>query len=119
MKVFVAWVIENVAIKETFKITSNLSVTDKVYQRLATIIGVYASGDAVRKALDKEREDIVKMYGAKALDDENTEDKHTFYTFGCGFYKVEGQEEGSKEGEKLENDRRGIPGIQEEDEKAE
>lgn len=99
MKVFVAWVIENVAIKETFKITSNLSVTDKVYHRLTTILGVYASGDAVRKALDKEKENVAKMYGAKALDDENTEDKHTFYTFGCGFYKVEGYEEGSKEGE--------------------
>lgn len=88
MKVFVAWVIENVALKETFKITSHLSVTDKVYQRITTILGVYASANAVRKALDKEKENIVKMYGVKALDDENIKDKHTFYTFACGTYEI-------------------------------
>lgn len=92
MKVFVAWVIENVAIKETFNITSLLSFSDKVYTRLTTILGVYSSADAVRKALDKEKENIVKMYGAKALDDENTEDKHTFYTFGCGLYEIKSEE---------------------------
>ena len=89
MKVFVAWVIENVALKETFEITSHLSVTDNVYRKLTTILGVYASANAVRKALDKKRENIEKMYGAKALDDENIEDKHTFYTLGCGTYKIE------------------------------
>lgn len=88
MKVFVAWVIKNVALKETFEITRHLSVTDKVYQRITTILGVYASANAVRKALDKEKENIVKMYGVKALDDENIKDKHTFYTFACGTYEI-------------------------------
>lgn len=89
MKVFVAWIIKNVALKETFEITSYFSVTEKIYHRMTTILGVYASADAVRKALDKEKENIVKMYGVKALDDENIKDKHTFYTFGCGTYKIE------------------------------
>lgn len=88
MKVFVAWIIKNVAVKETFNITSLLSFTDKVYTSLTTILGVYSSAEAVRKALDKEKENIVKMYGKKALDDENTKDKHTFYTFACGSYEV-------------------------------
>lgn len=91
MKVYVAWIIQNVAIEQTFNITNHLAVRDKVYTRIKTILGVYSSGEAVRKALDEERETIVKMYGAKALDDENTEDKHTFYTFGCGFYEIKGE----------------------------
>lgn len=90
MKAFVAWIIENVAIEQTFNITNHLAIRDKVYKEIKTILGVYSSGEAVSKALDEERKNIVKMHGAKALDDENTEDKHTFYTFGCGYYEIKG-----------------------------
>jgi len=100
VKVIVVDKIENVAFEETFgaKVgTTTITMTDMLYHTFTTILGVYASADAARKALENEKMELMKKYGEKALDDENIEDNHTFYTFATRVLELEGVDE--KEGE--------------------
>lgn len=93
MKVIVVEKIENVAFEETFSVTvgnATISLTDKVYHRLTTILGVYISVDAARKALENEKMELMTFYGENALDDENIDDMHTYYTFSTRMLELEG-----------------------------
>lgn len=84
MKVIVIEKTEYAAYSETFSArvgTTTIAMTDKLYHPFTTIIGVYVSADEARKAIENEKMELIKEYGEKALDDENIEDKHTFYTF--------------------------------------
>lgn len=100
MKVIVVEKIEHCAYRETFSEevgTTTITMTDMLYHTFTTILGVYVSVDAARKALENEKMELMNKYGEKALDDENIEDNHTFYTFASRVLKLEGVDE--KEGE--------------------
>lgn len=100
MKVVVVDKIEHVAFSETFSAqigTVTISMTDKLYHRFTTILGVYASVDMAREALENEKMELIEQYGEKVFDDENIEDMHTYYTFASRVLELEGVDE--KEGE--------------------
>ena len=93
MKVIVIDKIENVAFEETFgaKVgTATITMTDMLYHTFTTILGVYVSADAARKAIENEKMELMKKYGEKALDDENIADMHTYYTFASRVLELEG-----------------------------
>lgn len=95
MKVIVVMKVENVAFAETFSERVGITtivMTDKVYHRYTTILGVYVSADEARKAIENEKMELIKKYGKEALDDENIADKHTFYTFASRVLEVEGND---------------------------
>lgn len=84
MKVIVVDKIKNWAYDTTFKAklgTATIAITNKLYHTFTTILGVYVSVDAARKAIENEKMELIEMYGEKALDDENIGDMHTYYTF--------------------------------------
>lgn len=86
---------ENFAVEETFSVkvgTTTISTTGKIYHEYTSILGVYASTDAAIKALENEKMKILDCCGAKALDDENIGDMHTFYTFATISLEVEGND---------------------------
>lgn len=93
MKVIVVEKIENYANDITFDAqvgTATIAITDKLYQRYITILGVYASADAAREAIENEKMELIEHYGEKALDDENTDDMHTFYGFATDVLELRG-----------------------------
>ena len=95
MKVIVIEKTENYAYSVTFSArvgTATIAMTDKVYHNFTTILGVYVSADAARKAIENEKMELVKKYGEKAHDDENIVDKHTFYTFASRVLELEGND---------------------------
>ena len=103
MRVIVVEKIEHCAYHETFSAevrTTTITMTDMLYHTFTTILGVYASVDLAREALENEKMKLIEQYGEKALDDENIEDNHTFYTFESRVLKLEGldDEEGEDEG---------------------
>lgn len=99
MKVIVVDKTEYAAYSETFSArvgTATIAMTEKIYHPFTTIIGVFVSTDSARKAIENEKMELLKEYGEKALDDENIEDKHTFYTFGSRVLELEGNDEEGK-----------------------
>lgn len=96
MRVVIVEKNENIALEEYFEFssgTSTITITGKVYHRLTSIIGVFSSADMAKEAIDTEKMRILKEYGEKALDDENIEDNHTFYTFGVYVFDVKEDKE--------------------------
>lgn len=99
MKVVVVEKTEYAAYSETFSAvvgTTTIAMTDKLYHPYTTIIGVYVSADEARKAIENEKMELIKEYGEKALDDENIEDKHTFYTFASRVLELDDNKEEDK-----------------------
>ena len=99
MKVIVVEKTEYTAYSETFRATvgtTTIEMTDKLYHPYTTILGVYVSADAARKAIESEKMELIKEYGEKALDDENIEDKHTFYNFASRVLELEDNKEEDK-----------------------
>lgn len=99
MKVIVVEKTEYTAYSETFSATvgsTTIQMSDKLYHPFTTIIGVYISADSARKAIESEKMELIKEYGEKALDDENIEDKHTFYTFASRVLEMEDNKEEDK-----------------------
>lgn len=102
MKVVVVEKIEHHACYETFTAqvgTVALSMSDRLYHCFTTILGVYASADMAKEALENERKELLEQYGEKVLDDENIDpdDKHTYFTFSVKFLELKGISE--KEGD--------------------
>lgn len=62
--------------------TAKIEVTDKIYSSYTTVIEVCETVEAAQAAIEKQRALIIKLYGEKALDDENIKDKHSFFTYG-------------------------------------
>ena len=60
--------------------TAKIEVTDKIYSSYTTVIDVCETEEAAREALKIQRALIKRLFGEKALDDENTKDKHAFFT---------------------------------------
>lgn len=91
MRVVIVEKNENIALEEDFEFssgTSTITITGKVYHRFTSIIGVFSSADMAKEALENEKKKILAEYGEKALDDEDIEDNHTFYTFGVYVFDV-------------------------------
>lgn len=101
MKVFVVLKTEHYAFDETISTkigTTVITMTDLMYRQFTTILGVYASTDAARKALKNKKMELIQKYGEKVLDDEDIEDMHTFYTFTSVMLELNDDDE--KEGDK-------------------
>ena len=70
--------------------TAKIEVTDKIYSSYTTVIDVCETAEAARAAIEKQRATIERLFGEKALDDENIKDKHAFFTYGTKTLETKG-----------------------------
>lgn len=56
-------------------------------------LGVYEDSQTATEELNKRKAVLISLYGEKCLDDDHIKDKHTYYTYCVGTYRVKGREE--------------------------
>ena len=66
-----------------------LSVTELMYQQYTLVIGACLTADEARKIIEKSKKDKLVAYGPSALDDENIEDMHDYFTWGTATFDIE------------------------------
>lgn len=64
-----------------------ITVSDDTYCHSNTIIGVFSDADGASCAIEKERKRILRLYGEKALNDDE-EGIYLHFTFSVGVYEV-------------------------------